>query len=209
VEVVPLDLVEADAAETLAAELSRRGAGEVGWVVNNAGFGYQGAVEDHDPEKQAQMIELNCSAVAALTRKFLPPMLARGAGVIINVASTASFQPVPYFAAYAATKAFVRSYSEALAEEVASRGVRVVCLCPGPTETEFFDVAGSSPKFAGARMASAAAAVDAALAGVDRGDRVVVPGFANAVMSRLVGLAPRRLVTRMGARIMGPRRVDR
>ncbi len=203
VEVVPLDLGRPEADAALAQEVARRGL-EVGWLVNNAGFGFQGAVADLDPARQAEMIQVNVAALAALTRRLLPAMLARGAGVILNVASTASFQPVPYFATYAATKAFVRSYSEALAEEVEGRGVRVVCLCPGPTETEFFDAAGMSAKSSGMRMMPIEAVVDAGLRAVETGRRVVVPGLANAVVARLTRFLPGRLVTRVGARIMKP-----
>jgi short-subunit dehydrogenase len=205
VEVVPLDLALPDAAARLAEGLARRGAGEVGWLVNNAGFGYQGPLADQDPAGLLGMVQVNVAAVATLTRRFLPAMLDRGAGVVVNVASTASFQPVPYFAAYAASKAFVRSFSEALAEEVEGRGVRVVCLCPGPTGTGFFDVAGMEPKLRRARMATVEQVVDAALAGVDRGRRVVVPGLVNAVLARAPRFAPGRVVTRVGARIMRPK----
>ncbi len=205
VEPIPLDLARPDADARLEAELARRDLPEVGWLVNNAGFGYHGAVAGQDPARQAAMIQLNVAAVAALTRRFLPGMLARGAGVIVNVASTAAFQPVPYFATYSATKAFVLSFTEALAEEVAGRGVRVLCLCPGPTRTEFFDAAGMEPKFPGARMTTAEAVVDAALRGLEAGRRVVIPGGANALIVQAIRLVPRRLVTRFGARIMGPR----
>ncbi len=204
VEVVALDLARPGADATLEEEMARRGL-EVGWLVNNAGFGFHGAVVDLDPARQADMIQLNVAAVAALARRFLPAMLARGAGVVLNVASTASFQPVPYFAVYAATKTFVRSFSEGLAEEVEGRGVRVVCLCPGPTATEFFDQSGLSAKFAGARMLPVEVVVDAGLRGVDAGRRVVVPGLANSLAAYATRFAPARLVTRVGARIMRPR----
>ncbi|HEX7124785.1 MAG TPA: SDR family oxidoreductase [Thermodesulfobacteriota bacterium] len=203
VEVIALDLARPGADAALEAEVARRGL-EVGWLINNAGFGFHGAAVDLDPARQADMIQLNVGAVAALARRFLPPMLARGAGVVLNVASTAAFQPVPYFAVYAATKAFVRSFSEALAEEVEGRGVRVVCLCPGPTATEFFDRSGLSPKFAGVRMLPAEVVVDAGLRGVDAGRRVVVPGLANALVAHATRFIPGRLVTRAGARIMRP-----
>ncbi len=206
VEVVALDLTLPDADARLAAELARRGVPEVDWLVNNAGFGYQGPVASLDPARQAAMIQVNAAAVAALTRRFLPSMLARGAGVVVNVASTAAFQPIPYFATYAATKAFVLSFTEAVAEEVAGRGIRVLCLCPGPTRTEFFEVAGMEPKFAGARMTTVEAVVEAALRGVEAGRRVVVPGAVNALLARAARHAPRRLVTRLGARIMRPPR---
>ncbi len=204
VEPIPFDLALPDADARLEAELARRGLPEVGWLVNNAGFGYHGEVAGQDPARQAAMIQLNVAAVAALTRRVLPGMLARGAGVIVNVASTAAFQPVPYFTTYAATKAFVLSFTEALAEEVAGRGIRVLCLCPGPTQTEFFEAAGMEPKFPGARMTTAEAVVDAALRGLETGKRVVIPGVANALIVQAIRLAPRRLVTRFGARIMTP-----
>lgn len=204
VEVIPVDLARPEADAALAQEVARRGL-EVTWLVNNAGFGFQGALADLEPARQAEMIQVNVTALAALTRRFLPPMLARGAGVILNVASTASFQPVPYFATYAATKAFVRSYSEALSEEVEERGVRVVCLCPGPTETEFFEAAGMTAKFEGARMLPVEAVAEAGLRGVDAGRRVVIPGVSNAAVAHLTRFIPGRLVTRLGARIMRPR----
>lgn len=206
VEAVPLDLAVPGSDAHLADELARREVGEVGWLVNNAGFGYQGELARHDPSRQAAMIQVNVGALAALTRRFLPAMLARGAGVVVNVGSTAGFQPVPYFTTYAATKAFVLSFSQALAEEVDGRGVRVVCLCPGPVPTEFFDVAGMAPHRAGRRMVSAEDVVAAALHAADAGRRVVVPGAVNAVLARLSRLAPGRLVTRVGARIMRPAR---
>lgn len=205
VEPIALDLARPDADARLEAELARRGLPEAAWLVNNAGFGYHGEVAGQDPARQAAMIQVNVAAVAALTRRLLPPMLARGAGVIVNVASTAAFQPVPYFTAYAATKAFVLSFTEALAEEVAARGVRVLCLCPGPTHTEFFDAAGMEPRFPAVRMTTAEAVVDAALRGLEAGRRVVIPGVANALVAQSTRFATRRLVTRLGARIMKPR----
>lgn len=204
VEVIPVDLARPEADAALAQEVSRRGL-EVGFLVNNAGFGFHGSLVDLDAARQAEMIQVNVAALAALTRRFLPAMLARRAGVVLNVASTAAFQPVPYFATYAATKAFVRAFSEGLAEEVEPHGVRVVCLCPGPTETEFFEAARMTAKFEGVRMLPVEAVVEAGLRGVESGRRVVVPGLVNAAVARLARFAPGRLVTRLGARIMRPR----
>ncbi|MEJ8630641.1 SDR family NAD(P)-dependent oxidoreductase [Sphingomonas sp. I4] len=111
-------------------------------LINNAGFGALGDFAESDLATQTGMIDLNIRALVTLTHALLPPMLARGRGHVLNVASTAAFQPGPYMAVYYASKAFVLHFSEALHEEVKARGVTVTALCPGPTRTEFADVAG-------------------------------------------------------------------
>ena len=139
-EVIAADLSGAASAATVAAEVARLGM-HVDLLVNNAGFGTHGYFETLSTEREHEEIALNVATLVGLTHAFLPAMLARGRGGVINVASTAAFQAVPYMAVYGATKAFVRSFSEALYEEVRGRGVRVLALCPGPTATEFFDTA--------------------------------------------------------------------
>src|ERR671928_186613 len=138
---VALDLSEADAPQRLFDETNQRGL-EVDTLINNAGFGSMGEFLTLDIARELQMIDLNVKALVALTRLYLAPMRERKRGAIVNVASTAAFQPVPYMATYAATKAFVLSFSEALWDENRAHGVHVMALCPGVTETNFFEASG-------------------------------------------------------------------
>lgn len=155
---------------------------EVGVLVNNAGFGDAGDFHNTDRERNLRMIELNCAALTDLQGRYLPPMVERGEGAVINIASMAAFQPLPSNAVYAATKAFVLSLSEAVHTEVKSRGVTVTAVCPGPVKTEFLEEAGMSgadertPGFVWTDVEDVAkAAVQAA----ESGKRVVVPGLLN------------------------------
>ena len=134
VEVVVLDLADPAAADRVAAAAGDR---EVGVLVNNAGFGFSGRFADGDPAADARMVQLNCGTVVALTHRFLPPMLRRGRGAVIVVASLAGHQPTPWFAVYGATKAFDLAFAEALWSELRGTGVDVQALCPGSTRTEF------------------------------------------------------------------------
>src|SRR3954471_5413702 len=137
------DLGRAGAAAALFEEVAALGL-EVETLVNNAGFGLVGRFAELDDERQLAMIDLNVRALTELCRLALPPMLARGSGAILNVASTAAFQAGPYSAVYYASKAYVLSLTEALHQEAKGTGVRITALCPGPTATEFFEVAGSA-----------------------------------------------------------------
>ena len=152
VETIAADLAEPGGAAALVAEISKR-ALAVNTLINNAGFGLSGAFAAQDPARLGGMIELNCRALVELCHAVLPGMIQMRSGGILNVASTAAFQPGPGMAVYYATKAFVLSFSEALHEEVRRQGVRVAALCPGPTLTEFFDAAGTSDDFALKRLA--------------------------------------------------------
>ena len=136
VEIVVQDLAIGNAAERTGSELERRGI-EIGTLVNNAGFGNLGAFHETDLDMQLSMLRLNIEVLTELTHRFLPPMIARGRGQILNVASTAALQPGPFMAVYYATKAYVLSFSEAITEELRGTGVTVTALCPGPTRTEF------------------------------------------------------------------------
>ena len=140
-QVIACDLSQPGAAGQVWAETERLGVA-VDLLVNNAGVGKRGAFADLEHDFQAAMVQLNVNALVELTRLYLPGMRARRRGGIINVASNAAFQPVPYMAVYAASKAFVLHFSEALAEEVGRDGVWVMALCPGATDTAFWDVAG-------------------------------------------------------------------
>ena len=137
---VAVDLIEYEADRRLYDETEKHGL-EIDWLINNAGYGSMGDFARLDLETELEMVSLNVMALVALTHRYLQKMRMRKSGVIINVASTASFQPVPFMATYAATKAFVKSFSEAVAEENRPLNITVTALCPGPTETNFFDAA--------------------------------------------------------------------
>lgn len=178
---------------------------QVDLLINNAGFATTGAFENQDPLREAEEIRLNCSAVVDLAHAFLPAMLEAGHGGVINIASSAAFQPMPYFATYAATKAFVYSFSDALWEEVRSRGVHVMAICPGPVDTAFFEATGAHnlrKKVPAGTMVSAETVVEAALDGLAAKSRVVVPGGLMKISAALTAIAPRGLVTRLVGRLM-------
>lgn len=202
---IPMDLSEPGAAERVKREVARRGMA-VDLLVNNAGVGHTGVFHEEPPERIRGMIDLNSRAVAALTRAFLPDMVERGRGRIVNVVSTSAFQPVPYLAIYAASKAFTLSFTEALALELKGTGVRVQALCPGLTATEFQHLAGTDKVLFNRTAAMTPAAVVAAsLLALERGRLVVVPGWQNRVTIWLQGFVPRALVRRVAAQLFHPR----
>ncbi|MFN0205804.1 MAG: SDR family NAD(P)-dependent oxidoreductase [Planctomycetota bacterium] len=167
-------------------------------LVNNAGAGTYGMFIDSNETDQLKMIDLNIRVLTELTRCIAPQMVARGEGRILNVASTAAFQPGPLMAVYYATKAYVLSFSEALSNELAGTGVTVTILCPGPTETEFQQLANidiSKLKKSGWLMPSMRAAT-AGYRGMLRGKRIVIPGFINFIIAESVRFAPRSFVLR-------------
>ena len=196
--VVAADLSEPDAAARVAREVEARGL-RVDVLVNNAGFGLYGSYLETDGERELQMIRLNVEALTQLTKLLLPAMAARGAGRILNVASTAAFQPGPFMAVYYATKAYVLSYSEALAEELAGTRVTVTCLCPGVTETGFQ----STAELQRSRLVQSSVIMDsqtvarAGYRGLMRGKRLVIPGAMNRLFVESIRFLPRRLVTRI------------
>jgi hypothetical protein len=197
VHLVSMDLAVHDAGTALAEEVQRRGI-QVDVAVNNAGFGLQGEFSVLPPERQLEMIRLNVMTLTELTRRVLPGMLERRSGGILNVASTAAFQPGPLMAVYYATKAYVLSFTEAIAEEAAGRGVKISCLCPGPTHSEFAARAEmqGTPLFRGHVM-SAEAVARAGYQGWAAGEAVIVPGAANRRGIWLVRFAPRAMVRRI------------
>ncbi len=203
---VALDLTVPDAAARLFAETERRHL-EIELLINNAGFGSMGEFTQLDAERELAMIDLNIKALVALTHRYLTGMRARGRGAIINVASTAAFQPVPFMATYAATKAFVLSFPEALWEENRPHGIKVMALCPGATDTNFFHAAG------GARpplrlMEEPEDVVETALSALQRGRSHVISGWANYLMTESERLVPRSLIARLVGRMMRPRFTD-
>ncbi len=205
VAVVPADLGAAEACRHVFVEVGRLGIG-VELLVNNAGLGHTGRFHEEPYERLVGMVDVNARAMVALTRLFLPAMIERASGAVINVASTAAFQPVPFFATYAASKAFAASFSEALAAEVRGSGVQVQLLCPGPTETEFFEEADHARVWANRLpRLGADAVVEASLRGLERRRGRVVVGLANQVLALLVGLGPRALAREVAALLYRPR----
>ena len=193
---VELDLSTTRAAGTLMADLANHGE-TVELLVNNAGFGLAGRFAELDGARQREMIDLNCGALAELAHAVLSGMIARKAGGILNVASTAAFQPGPGMAVYFATKAMVLSFSEALHDEMRPHGIKVSCLCPGPTRTEFRQVSGFNPKGpVSNQSADAASVVRAGLEGLHKNKAVVVPGLSNKAISQLHRLFPRAVMRR-------------
>jgi uncharacterized protein len=204
IAVIAADLSAPGADQELAARI-QADVGQVDVLINNAGFATYGAVDrDLDVALAQQEIWLNCGTVVGLTAAFLAGMRSRGDGVVVNVASTAAFQPLPYMAVYGATKAFVLSFSEALWGENASTGVRILALCPGATQTAFFTRVGAEEASVGRRQ-SPEVVVDVALAAVDRGQPSVISGRFNALMAQSTRLATRRSVIKIARRTMRPR----
>ena len=204
--VIPCDLAAPGGASTLMMRVAAAGL-DVEVLVNNAGIGAAGAFSEVPLARQLALLQLNVVSLTELAHRCLPGMLARRRGWILNVASTAAFQPGPFLATYYASKAYVLSLSEALAEETRGRGVTVTALCPGPTRTEFFARASMRESTLARRAVMDAATVAAAgYAGMRRGERVVVPGVANRALGALVRVSPRGLVTRVVARLNRSRR---
>ncbi len=194
------DLADPSSPQTIAEELERRGI-QVDLLVNNAGFGLSGEFLSHDPKQQQAEIEVNVQALVALTHHFGTAMAARGKGGIINVASNASFQPLPYMATYAAAKAFVLHFSEAIHRELIGKGVHVMATCPGPTATSFFDDTSThmSPK----DMDTSESVVRRTLTAFDQGQAVAYPGRTTVrIASWLPRLLPRALVARIAGMAM-------
>ena len=194
------DLTETGAAAQLFAETERRGL-SVEMLINNAGFGAMGDFTLISLERSLEMIDLNVKALTALCFYYLAPMRERKQGAIINVASTAAFQGVPFMATYAATKAFVLSFSEALWEENHSFNIHVMALCPGVTETNFFAAANSErPPMRAAQTPEQV--VDTALRGLKRRKTHIISGWTNYFMAESERLAPRWLVARIAGKAM-------
>ncbi len=202
--VIPCDLAtDAASLADRVAELGLR----VSLLVNNAGFGTSGPFLEQDPKRDAEQVRLNCEAVVTLTHAFLPAMAEQRRGGIINVASTAGMQPIPYESVYAATKAFVISFTDALHTELRGSGVRVLAVNPGPVPTEWQRVAGYEPD----RVAVVPGTIEAeqvvreALDAYDRGRRSVIPGRAIRWLIRVTQPSPRRVQLRVAERLYRPR----
>jgi short-subunit dehydrogenase len=202
VEIFGADLVRPEAPDQIY-DFTKAKNIEIELLINNAGFGAFGNNHEVPPQRLTEMIQVNCSAVVHLTRLFVPPMVERKHGDVLIVASTAAFQPVPFIAAYAATKAFDLIFAEGIAEELRPLGVRVCALCPGSTNTEFQQVAGQPDRLF--RVAETAAKVArVGLEGLAQGKTVVISGGMNRLMIEAERLAPRRLIAKMAGKMMMP-----
>lgn len=200
---VAMDLTTDGAGASLFEESQRRGL-EVETLINNAGFGSMGDFLKLDIESELRMIDLNVKALVDLTYRFIAPMRERRRGTIINVASTAGFQPVPFMTTYAATKAFVLSFSIGLWEENRPFNVLVMALCPGVTETNFFEAGHiDKPPMRGSQTPDEV--VDTALSGLKRGKSHIISGWSNYLLTESERLVPRRLVARVVGTALRPR----
>ena len=199
VDIVAADLSVPGSAAGLAATIAKLGR-RIDILVNNAGVGLHGDFAKQDVEVNSAQIQLNCVTLVELTGLFLPAMTAARQGLVINVASTAAFQPVPGMAVYGATKAFVLSFTEALWQETKSSGVRVFALCPGATETEFF--ARTGEEFMTSGRQTSQEVVDTAMAAIDKSGPTVISGLRNALLAKGYRIAPRRVLLQVTQQMM-------
>jgi uncharacterized protein len=201
IDVIQTDLSVPGAAAKLSEEVTQLGR-RIDILINNAGVGLHGDFAGQDLDENVAQIQLNCGALVELTGRFLPAMIEGRHGLVINVASTAAFQPTPTMAIYGATKAFVLSFTEALWQEVKGTGVRVLALCPGATDTEFFARTGKDFMTRGRQTPKEV--VDTALRAVERSTPTVVSGRVNAVLSSGYRIAPRRLLLSIAKQVVKP-----
>jgi uncharacterized protein len=205
-DVIACDLSDAAARDRMIAEIRARSL-DVSVLVNNAGFGSAGPFQDLDLDGELSMVRTNVEAVVHLCGVYVPPMIERGEGAVLNVASTAAFQPLPRQGTYSASKAFVLGFTEVLSSDLKDTGVTATALCPGPVRTEFmdqhpgFDV--SSPDFV---WMSAEDCAQAAVKGLERGKRVVVPGIGNRIGTLAGQHAPRSVLLAAARRFYPPGR---
>ena len=200
-QVFPADLADSSAPEKIFAFTKEKGI-EIDLLINNAGFGQYGEFSSVETQRLLDMVQVNCLAVVYLTRLYLPEMVARRRGDVLILASTASFQAVPYISTYAATKAFDLLFAEGLAEEMKPYGIRVCALCPGSTETEFHVVAGQDQFIRKAETAEKVA--HTGLKALAAGKSYVISGLGNYLGAHGERLVPRRFVTRIAAGMFKP-----
>jgi short-subunit dehydrogenase len=202
VRCIPTDLADSVAVAGLIEAVSDAGLA-VELLINNAGFASHGPLQQIDPGLDHAQAMVNAVAVVDLCHAFLPGMVERDRGAVINVSSLGGFQPAPYLAVYAATKAFTLSFSQSLAGELAGTGVRVQALCPGPVTTGFFDDLGTTEGAVGQTL-TAKQVVARSLRALERDRPVVVPGWRNAIAAQANRFLPRRLITAVAKRAVGP-----
>jgi short-subunit dehydrogenase len=206
--VIPADLADPAEPKRVLDEITVGGI-TIELLVNNAGFGIVGEVDNVDLDRVLTMIRLNVSATTELTYRLLPGMLQRGRGAILNVSSVSAFQPVAYMGAYAASKAFVLHFSEALHCELLSRGITVTAVCAGVTRTSFFDVAGASGWLQKHASHPVDFVVKRAFKALARRQQFTVPGWRNYLLTLLVRIASRARVVKESTRFFRPRRKDK
>jgi len=199
IDVIAADLSVPGSAVGLAEKIGELGR-RIDILVNNAGVGQHGDFVTHNVTEVAAQIQLNCVTLVELTALFLPSMIQTGSGLVINVASTAAFQPTPGMAVYGATKAFVLSFTESLWQETKSTGVRVFALCPGATETEFF--ARTGEEFLTSGRQTSKQVVDTAMAAIDKSSPTVISGLRNTLLANGYRIAPRKLMLQVAEQIM-------
>ena len=203
VRIVVADLTNPDAPQAIFD--ATEGAGfAVEVLINNAGLGQYGDFYKTDIEQELSQVRVNCEAVVHLTRLFVPAMVKRGRGWVLVLASTASFQPVPFLSTYAATKAFDRFFAVALAEELAPTGVKVTALCPGPTESEFFEVAKVS-QFRDRKIQATEEVVQRGIAALAIGKRTIIPYFNGSATAFMTRFLPVRFITYIVAKVLRPK----
>lgn len=201
-ETFAADLAQPTAAEAIFQFTQQKGL-TISLLINNAGFGQYGEFQTAEMDRLVDMVQVNCTAVLQLTRLYLPEMAARRCGDVLIVASTASFQAVPYISTYAATKVFDLYLAEGLAEEMQPYGVRVCALCPGTTTSEFHELAGH-PAHSKGREQSAETVARNGLEALAAGKSYVISGLGNYLGAHGERLVPRRLVTRIAAKMFRP-----
>ncbi len=204
--VLRADLSNSDASSEIFASILDQQM-DIGILINNAGFGLGGEFLETDLAREMEMIQVNATALTQLTKLFAPPMVKRRAGKIMNVASTAAFQPGPLMAVYYATKAYVLSFSEAIAEELRNTGVTITALCPGATATDFAETAqiSNTRLFQKLGVADAGDIARYGYKAMMRGDRVAIPGWRDKLMIQSERFAPRRLVTAIARKVQESR----
>jgi short-subunit dehydrogenase len=204
--VLPMDLSAKDAASTLANVLKGRGT-QIDILINNAGFGKTAEFIKENSKLITDELTVNVSTLVELTHAFLPGMVERNDGIVVNVASTAAFQSLPYMAVYGATKAFVLSFTEALWGETRKTGVKVLAVCPGPTATEFFDSNGNSPAL-GKFIRTSENVIDSTFAALARKNppAAVIDGPLNKIIALTSRFSTRRFAIKLSAKVMKPKK---
>ncbi len=206
-EIIIGDLTDPAEPQRLCDAIAAKGI-QIELLINNAGFGWVSTVDEAEVSRMKQLVQLNIASVTELTFLLLPAMLLRGHGGIINVSSVAAFQPVAYMPVYAASKAFVLHFSEALWAECRDRGVTVTALCPGTTQTDFFDVANVPGWLKKHEFSTPEQVVKSALKALERRKQIAIPGWRNRLIAFSVRLARRKMVVLQSMRFFRPRKKD-
>ena len=206
-EIIVGDLTDATEPQRLCDAIATKGI-QIELLINNAGFGWVSTIDETEVSRMKQLIQLNIASITELTFLLLPAMLGRGHGGIINVSSVAAFQPVAYMPVYAASKAFVLHFSEALWAECRDRGVTVTALCPGTTQTDFFDVANVPGWLKKHEFSTPEQVVKSALKALERRKQIAIPGWRNRLIAFSVRMARRKMVVLQSMRFFRPRKKD-